>query len=128
LISESDLTGTDSISQLKMSTGSGTSSALTGGVQGKTRYANMIKAMIANKNTYPKASRKRGETGTVVIQVSISHLGSLIEVKVVKSSGKKRLDRASIKAVKRAAPFPASSSLVKGELFISRMPIEYKLH
>ena len=112
-----------------MTTGTGnTSFASGGGVQGAVSYGHLVKAKIASKKTYPRASRKRRETGRVVVQVTISHTGGLVEVAITQSSGIKRLDRASLKAVNKAAPFPKPEHLAPGELFIRQLPIEYTLN
>lgn len=53
------------------------------------------------KPIYPLASRRRGEEGTVLIYVRLSHDGAVVEAKVYKSSGYEQLDESALKAVKR---------------------------
>ena len=57
--------------------------------------------------TYPVLSRRRGEEGTVTVAVRVSADGRVEEVKVVRSSGRSRLDRAAVAAVRRARFIPA---------------------
>ena len=113
-----------------MTTGIGTNSFAAGGgggAKGEVSYGSLVKAKIASKKVYPRASKKRNETGLVLVQVTISYTGELVEVKIVKSSGLKRLDRATLKAVKRAAPFPAPTHLASGQNYVSRIPVEFLL-
>ncbi len=49
---------------------------------------------------YPRYSRERGEEGRVVLVVQVFSSGVPGEIKVLNSSGHKRLDRAAVKAVK----------------------------
>jgi protein TonB len=51
--------------------------------------------------SYPKLSRRRGEEGTVLLEVLILVDGSVGKVRIKKSSGFRRLDKAALKAVKR---------------------------
>ena len=57
---------------------------------------------------YPQLSRRRGEEGIVVISLEISASGEVTEIHTARSSGHKRLDKAAIKAVKKAQFTPAT--------------------
>jgi protein TonB len=52
---------------------------------------------------FPKGTRKSGE---VRVQFKVAQNGRASSIRVVRSSGDKRLDAAAIATVKRAAPFP----------------------
>ncbi len=57
--------------------------------------------------TYPRMSQRRGEEGTVVLSIQVLPTGKAGLVKVVESSGFKRLDEAAVKAAKKADYAPA---------------------
>jgi len=56
---------------------------------------------------YPWISRLRGEEGTVVLSVEVRADGSCGRVRMVTSSGHRRLDRAALESLKRAKFIPA---------------------
>ncbi len=56
---------------------------------------------------YPVESRRKGEEGAVVVQVSVSIAGQAQEIRVVKSSGYSRLDDAAVDAIRRWRFAPA---------------------
>ena len=58
---------------------------------------------------YPEASRRRGETGTVEIEVTVDRRGRVTDHRVVASSGVAALDRAAIRAI-RLWRFPRGSA------------------
>jgi TonB family protein len=57
--------------------------------------------------TYPYLSRREGEEGDVWAEVLVGSDGRLIEVKIVKSSGYERLDRAVIEGIRKSRTRPA---------------------
>jgi len=57
---------------------------------------------------YPVVSRKRGEEGRVVLEVSISAEGEVRRAEIQTSSSYSRLDRAALDAVKMAIFRPAT--------------------
>jgi protein TonB len=56
---------------------------------------------------YPRHSRIRGEEGTVVLETEITAEGKPAGVRVVRSSGHRRLDDAALEAMGKAAFAPA---------------------
>ena len=61
------------------------------------------------KPEYPRISRERGEEGNVVLQVEMSSGGSR-DIKVIKSSGYHRLDKAAVNALEKALAIFIKSS------------------
>lgn len=66
----------------------------------------IIRGNIERVKSYPVLARKRGIEGTVYISFSIGPEGELQELKILKGSGFRILDNATVDIVKRAAPFP----------------------
>lgn len=61
------------------------------------------------KIVYPLGARKRGEEGSVSLEISVSPAGAATAVRIVKSSGFPELDDAARAAVKTARFTPAKS-------------------
>jgi len=63
---------------------------------------------VGNQN-YPEKARQLGIYGSLTLKVAINANGTINEVKIMRSSGKKLLDDAAIRIVRLAAPFPPLS-------------------
>ena len=76
---------------------------------------------------YPDVSRRRGQQGTVLLEVAVQADGVVDTVSVSQSSGYKSLDRAALTAVRRWRFRPATSA---GLAVASRVviPIDFVLH
>lgn len=72
-------------------------------------YLLHVKNKIENVWEYPYRARRQGLSGLLVIKFSINKNGSIHSITILRSSGKKILDRAAVKAIRDAArynPFP----------------------
>ncbi|SCZ61867.1 energy transducer TonB [Thiohalomonas denitrificans] len=72
---------------------------------------------IGNLN-YPEEARRKGLTGSLMLDVAIKPDGTLHKVEVRQSSGKKSLDDAAVRIVKMAAPFAPFSDAMRQEMDI----------
>jgi TonB family protein len=66
----------------------------------------LISAAIERVKTYPAIARRRSMEGTVYVSFFIGAEGEPSEIKVIKGSGYKILDEATMKVIKKAAPYP----------------------
>ena len=57
--------------------------------------------------SYPRLSRKQGEEGIVYLKVELSAKGTVLDTRIIQSSGYRRLDRAAQEAVRKATFVPA---------------------
>ena len=76
---------------------------------------------------YPAAAMRRGESGTVVVEVEVDAAGVPVSVEVGQRSGSRDLDRAAVQAVSgwRFAPArDAAGNPVPGRIAV---PIDFKL-
>ena len=81
-----------------------------------------IRDRVMKNVEYPERARRTGLEGKVVTSFTLREDGSIVDAKVVKSSGSAVLDEAALKALAR------SSSKQKRERSVSMvLPIEYKL-
>ena len=71
-------------------------------------YLGLIRRRIQDALEYPLAARRRGATGTVVIEISVDAAGAIRGVTVVGSSSHALLDAAVLEAVRGVGrtPFP----------------------
>lgn len=70
----------------------------------KATWGAKVQARVERRQTYP--SEGGGASGTVKLQLTVAPSGALLGVTVTASSGSAALDRAAVRAVQGAAPFP----------------------
>ncbi|SMO48521.1 outer membrane transport energization protein TonB [Balnearium lithotrophicum] len=76
----------------------------------KQNYLKEVLKRIEKHKYYPYIARLNEEEGKVKIQITIGKNGQLKKFKILESSGYIHLDRAAVKTVKRASPFPKPPS------------------
>ena len=76
-----------------------------------------------SKPEYPRYSRINGEEGMVVLSLKVFANGRLGKIKVVSSSGYRRLDSAAVKALEKATFIPAR---VAGKIVASTKRIAFR--
>ncbi|MCB1800590.1 MAG: energy transducer TonB [Gammaproteobacteria bacterium] len=90
-------------------------------------YLAELAAAIERRKRYPRASRRRGEQGTVVVAFVIQRDGRLVDVTIKQSSGTGRLDEAALKTVQGLESFqPIPTALARDRWSIS-VPIAFSL-
>jgi len=80
----------------------------------------LISMAIERVKTYPVIARKRGIEGTVHVSFNVMADGNPYGIKILKSSGFSILDKATVKVVKKAAPFPLIANRIE-------LPVAYRL-
>ena len=80
----------------------------------------VIERAIERAKTYPLIARKRGIEGTVHVRFLINPRGEPQEIEILKSSGHGILDAATVKVVRKAAPYPRVDRRVE-------VPVAYRL-
>jgi protein TonB len=93
---------------------------LTGEYSTPGSYLEMVRLRIERYKKYPDIARIRNIEGRVTIRFVITSEGGVQGVMVAQRSGNKALDKAALKAVKDAAPFPKPP----GHLFKGAVPLE----
>lgn len=76
---------------------------------------------IGNIN-YPSAAVQNHITGNLTMDVAINPDGSLLSVKILRSSGHKVLDRAAIRIVRLAAPYPPLTKEILKDTKVLHIP------
>ena len=97
-------------------------------------YVAQVMTKVFSSVVYPRRAVSRSLQGKVALLVELDQTGELLEVSTDASSGHAILDRAAVKAVKDAAPFP-ELSLVAREEFASQdgiyqvaVPVTFRLN
>ena len=90
-------------------------------------YQQEVLEQIARFKRYPRAARRDGVAGTVVVRFVILSNGSLTSHQLTGSSGDSRLDQAALEMLEKASPFPPiPRSLGTARLELS-LPVEFTL-
>jgi protein TonB len=60
--------------------------------------------------TYPRVSLRLGHEGEVLLRIHVSHVGAILEIELIESSGHERLDQAALDTVRAWTFRPATES------------------
>ncbi|MRI82869.1 MAG: hypothetical protein C6I00_00425 [Nitratiruptor sp.] len=90
----------------------------------RATYASAIRAAIMRHRFYPRLARRSRKEGEVLVAFTLTPTGHLQDLRILRSSGHKLLDRAALQAIQRASKeFPRPQEPVS-----ITVPIEYRLH
>jgi protein TonB len=90
-------------------------------------YSSLLANAIAKYKQYPKIAQMRGWQGTVIADLEIDSKGSVVSVKIKKSSTYEVLDNETLEMIKKASPFPTPPESLRGKNFNVLVPISFKL-
>jgi len=83
----------------------------------EANYLEMVRLKIERHKKYPETARAKQIEGFVTVRFVITPQGDVLNIEIVKSSRQKSLDKAALKAIHAAAPFPRPPRhLFKGEI------------
>ena len=95
--------------------------------QSFTEFLQSIREKIKRSQRYPRSVRNLADDSEAQVQFTIRRDGSLIDAKVVASSGSKSLDAAALGAVRDAAPYPSFPESQAGSTLRLEIPISFQL-
>jgi periplasmic protein TonB len=90
-------------------------------------YSSLLANAIAKFKQYPKIAQMRGWQGTVIADLEIDSKGTVISIKIKKSSTYEVLDNEALEMIRKASPFPAPPESLRGKNFNVLVPISFKL-
>ena len=90
-------------------------------------YSSLLANAIAKYKQYPKIAQMRGWQGTVIADLEIDSKGTVISIKIKKSSTYEVLDNEALEMIRKASPFPAPPESFRGKNFNVLVPISFKL-
>jgi protein TonB len=83
-------------------------------------YLEMVRLKIERHKKYPETARAKQIEGFVTVRFVITPQGDILDVEIIKSSRQKSLDKAALKAIHAATPFPRPPR----HLFKGKIPLE----
>jgi TonB family protein len=89
-------------------------------------YVRALRQRVQDRLVYPWTAARRGQQGTVELEVRVGAEGHLAGVEVVAGARADTLRAAAVTAVRNAAPFPFPAG-VKGRPLVIRLPVEFQL-
>lgn len=93
----------------------------------KNQYLHALRAKINENKHYPKISKRLKEQGVATISFRVLKTGNFINIKVLKTSSKKRLDKAALEAISDTNYFMPFDKKIKASYMDIIIPIEFKL-
>jgi TonB family protein len=90
-------------------------------------YTPILVQKIFKEITYPGRAIVRNWEGTVRASVLVDRSGAVSKISVTQSSGYAILDKAAIRAIQRAAPFPPMPEAINARYFDLGVPITFQL-
>ena len=90
-------------------------------------WGEMIKQKILKNLNYPKTAKKNNLDGVVFLRLKVDESGNLISLDVLQSSGSEVLDKAAKKAATDANKFPIAPKEIRGNNFVFRLPVRFKI-
>lgn len=94
----------------------------------KNSYLVELRAAIDRNKKYPTASKRLVEEGTATVAFTVLKNGQFQNIRLIKSSGKRRLDKAAVKAVSKTYKFKAFPSKIKKSFIELTVPIKFILN
>ena len=91
-------------------------------------YSNLVRMKISNTKIYPEIARENNQEGKAILVFKLGENGNIISVSIGDSSGHQVLDRAAIKAVKDAAPYPKIPGKLNRKYVLLKLPISFVLN
>ncbi len=76
---------------------------------------------------YPRSAIKRNQQGTVRIAVAINRNGKVVKATIEEKTEFRSLNKAAIKAIKKASPYPAVPDSIKDEQFVFTVPVRFRI-
>lgn len=90
-------------------------------------YRSNVMKLIYSRVVYPGRAIDRNQEGTVQLTVRLKKDGELIEASLAEESEYSLLNRAALKAVKDAAPFPTAPEKLAEEELVLDIPIRFQI-
>jgi protein TonB len=106
-------------------TGAGLSAAEVRGLQ--RGYYDSLNALMRRAREYPRAARRQGLEGVVLVELVVDSAGGLVSARVVKSSGYEVLDSAALSDVRRLERLPEPPRALNRKSLKLHIPFEYRL-
>lgn len=95
--------------------------------QAVPNWKSRLMAQLERHKRYPMEAQSRREQGVVQLAFSVDRSGGVHHVHILRSSGSRLLDRATLELLVRAAPLPPPPPEIRGAQIAIAVPIRYDL-
>lgn len=83
-----------------------------GGITDEAQFDYLIRQHLLSKKSTPRILKLRRQQGVVVVVFTIDRLGKIKDYKIANKSGVREFDRAALKLIRIAEPFPTAPDFV----------------
>jgi TonB family protein len=90
-------------------------------------YSSEIQRKISAKIKYPKRAKRKGRQGQMTVRFKVLKSGEIQDLILVTKSPFKELNRAGLKAVRQAAPFPSLPEGMEKDFLVLELPIRFEI-
>ncbi|WP_439610161.1 energy transducer TonB family protein [Reyranella sp.] len=91
----------------------------------KEQYAWLVERRLAQFPYVPKEAGPIRQTGSLLLRLTVSREGRLIDVVLEKSSGLASLDSGVIETLRRASPYPPVPADIPGDRYTFQLPVNF---
>lgn len=93
----------------------------------KDNYLLNLRKSIDKNKKYPATSKRLNEEGTSIVSFNVLKSGLFQNIKLTKSSGKRRLDKAAINAVSKTYKFKPFTKEIEEDFLDITIPMRFRL-
>ena len=93
----------------------------------RVAYIGAVNAAFQRERMYPRAAKRAGLEGKVVVEVVIDAAGDIVGTRILKSSGHSILDAAAVESIKDVSELPAPPKVLGWKSRSMRIPFIYRL-
>lgn len=91
-------------------------------------YIAKLTKWTTNFVNYPRNALRNEHQGTVRLTVTLSRDGRVRDVQILEKSEHETLNKAAVKAVRSASPYPAVPDTIKGDRFLFTVPVVFRMN
>jgi TonB family protein len=91
-------------------------------------YSTEIQRKISASIKYPKRAKRKGRQGQMMVRFKVLKSGEIQDLILVTRTPYKELDRAGLKAVRKAAPFPSLPEGIEQDFLVLELPIRFEIN
>ncbi|WP_206020441.1 energy transducer TonB [Rhodovarius crocodyli] len=105
----------------------GQPSAPIGNPNAVPNWQGQLLARLQRYRRYPESSRFRREEGVVMVTFTMRRDGTVLDVRLARSSGHSELDAETLQLIRRAEPLPSPPPEVPGDPITLTAPVRFSL-
>lgn len=96
-------------------------------IRAQQSYQKLLVQETWKNITYPKRAIQRSLQGSIRLNVTVNRDGTIKKITVINASKHEMLNKAAIKAINKAAPFPPFSDKIRNKQHTFALPVVFKL-